>query len=145
MPGLTPVKEADDAIARFVRGFGLHHPQRTGTGEPVSMSTACLLAELRADGPLRQYELGRRLGLDRGNISHAVSQLVRRGWVHRQRGTQDRRGVTVSLTEAGTATADHLAAARRERIAELFDGIPAEQHPAVLSVLALIARAAREG
>jgi DNA-binding MarR family transcriptional regulator len=109
------------------------------------MSAACLLAELHADGPLRQVELGRRLGLDRGNVSHAVSQLVRRGWVRRELATGDRRGVVVALTDQGDETANYLAEARRSRIAMLFSRIPADQHPCVLAVLVLMSRAAAGG
>jgi DNA-binding MarR family transcriptional regulator len=142
MCDVAPDRLVDDSIARFIRRFGLHRPQHTEDGQPVSMSTACLLAELRADGPLRQVELGERLGLDRGNISHAVANLVERGWVRRELPTTDRRGVVVSLTDQGTRAADFLAETRRARCAALLERIPAEHHNSVLSALTLMAGAA---
>ena len=142
MCDVAPDRLADDSIARFIRRFGLHRPQHTEDGQPVSMSTACLLAELRADGPLRQVELGQRLGLDRGNISHAVTHLVERGWLRRELPTADRRGVVVSLTEHGVRAADYLAETRRARFAALLDRIPAEHRTSVLSALTLMAGAA---
>jgi DNA-binding MarR family transcriptional regulator len=140
----TPGDEAEAFLTRFVRQFGLHHPQYTEDGQPVSMSVACLLAELRADGPLRQCELGRRLSLERGNVSHAVAQLVRRGWLRRQLAATDRRGVMVGLTEQGARVADQLALARRDRLLALLERIPADRRAGVLAALAMVATAAGE-
>jgi DNA-binding MarR family transcriptional regulator len=142
MSGVAAARLADEAITRFVRAFGLHHPQRDQAGQPVSMSAACSLTEVRRDGTLRQWELGQRLGLKNSNTSHLVTQLVERGWLRRQEVDDDRRGVRLRLTPAGERTADHLAQARRERLSALLDRIPVDQHADVLAVLVIIANAA---
>ena len=142
MSGVTAARLADEAVARFVRAFGLHHPQRAPDGRPVSMSAACALAELRRDGRMRQHELTRRLGLNSSNTSHLVAQLADRGWLYRDPVGDDRRGVLLCLTETGARTADHLAEARRIRFGALLDRIPTDQHAEVLAVLVVIAEAA---
>src|SRR5258705_5050009 len=69
-----------DAANRFVRGFGLHQWQHLPHGRPISMAMACVLAELRRDGSLRQSEVERRLRLGRANASRIMAVFVLRGW-----------------------------------------------------------------
>lgn len=60
-------------------------------------------------GPLCQRDLGRKLLRSNGNITVVVGNLARRGLVRRTRRRDDRRFVTVALTDKG-----------RELIATLF-------------------------
>ena len=59
----------------------------------------------------------------------------------RRRGLVETRDQTRPLTREGCAVFSRLAAARRERLAELFSDWPAEKHE---ELAALIARLARE-
>jgi MarR family 2-MHQ and catechol resistance regulon transcriptional repressor len=52
-------------------------------------------------GPLHQCELGRKLLRSSGNITMVVDNLEKRGLVRRERGREDRRFVTVHITEEG--------------------------------------------
>ena len=52
-------------------------------------------------GPLCQRDLGGKLLRSGGNITVVVGNLARRGLVRRHRGPQDRRFVTVTLTDKG--------------------------------------------
>jgi MarR family 2-MHQ and catechol resistance regulon transcriptional repressor len=52
-------------------------------------------------GPLHQCELGAKLLRSSGNITMVVDNLEKRGLVRRERGVEDRRYVTVHLTDAG--------------------------------------------
>ncbi len=52
-------------------------------------------------GPMHQRELGRKLLRSSGNVTMVVDNLEKRGLVRRQRGTEDRRVVTVHLTDEG--------------------------------------------
>jgi MarR family 2-MHQ and catechol resistance regulon transcriptional repressor len=52
-------------------------------------------------GPLHQRELGRKLLKSSGNITMVVDNLEKRGFVRRERGREDRRFITVHLTEEG--------------------------------------------
>ena len=60
-----------------------------------------VLESLLETGPLSQGELGRRLLKSSGNITVVVDNLEKRALVVRERNPQDRRSVTVSLTEDG--------------------------------------------
>src|SRR5258708_33828909 len=59
------------------------------------------LEALLRRGPLCQRDLGRKLLRSGGNITVVVGNLARRGLVRRHRGPQDRRFVTVTLTDKG--------------------------------------------
>lgn len=52
-------------------------------------------------GPLCQRDLGRKLLRSSGNITVVVGNLAQRGLVRRSRRRDDRRFITVSLTEKG--------------------------------------------
>ena len=62
-------------------------------------------------GPMCQSELGGKLLKSGGNITMVIDNLEKHGFVHRERGIEDRRFITVSLTDAG-----------RKLIAEVFPG-----------------------
>jgi MarR family 2-MHQ and catechol resistance regulon transcriptional repressor len=52
-------------------------------------------------GPLHQAELGRKLLVSRANVTLLVDHLVGRGLVRRERQSDDRRRVRVTLTAEG--------------------------------------------
>jgi DNA-binding MarR family transcriptional regulator len=131
-----------ELVARFVRAFGLHQPERTPCGQPMPVSEAHAVAELGRDGPLRQVELGRRLRLEKSTVSRLVGQLVERGWAVRDAAHEDGRGVTVRLTDAGRAAAARVGEARRQRYAALLDRIPPARRAEVLRALRTLAEAA---
>jgi MarR family 2-MHQ and catechol resistance regulon transcriptional repressor len=59
------------------------------------------LESLHHLGPMSQKELGRKLLKSSGNITMVVDNLEKRHLVRRERCREDRRVVTVSLTEEG--------------------------------------------
>src|SRR5690242_11644053 len=61
-----------------------------------------VLAALEEYGDLSQADLGRRLGLDRNDVSGIVTRLEAGGHVVRQPDPVDRRRNVVTLTPAGT-------------------------------------------
>jgi DNA-binding MarR family transcriptional regulator len=138
------VVAAQEALQRFVRNFGLHQPDRTPCGQPLPVSEAYAVAELFRSGPLRQVDLGRRLRLEKSTVSRLVTNLVNRGWAGRSTADDDGRGVRVGLTDAGTAAAERLAAARQARLAGLLDRVPDDQRAALVAALQMLAEAADE-
>ena len=102
---MSRAEELSDAVVSFVRGFGLHRPDRTPCGFEAGVADAHALSELFA-GPLRQLELVARLGLAKSTVSRVVSNLVDRGWVMREPASDDGRGVRLALTAAGREAAD---------------------------------------
>ena len=127
----------------FVRAFGLHQPERTPCGEPISVSQAYALTELAAQ-PLTQAELARRLHLDRSVVSRLADVLIERGWLRRERHPHDQRAVQLVLTDAGRRAATRLAGARRARMATLLDAVPVNERETVLHALDVLTRSLAE-
>jgi len=75
----------------------------------LTLSQLGVLEALLHVGPMCQKELGRKILRSTGNITLVVDNLERDGLVRRERGTEDRRYVTVHLTDRG-----------RERIGDAF-------------------------
>lgn len=60
-----------------------------------------LLAALAETGPTSQADLGRRIGLDRSDVTAAVTDLEGRGYLKRAPDPADRRRNVVCITEHG--------------------------------------------
>jgi DNA-binding MarR family transcriptional regulator len=133
--------ELQRLVARFVRDFGLHQPDRTPCGQPIPVSEAYALTELARHGELRQRDLVELVKLQKSTTSRLVDQLARRGWVERTDPPDDGRGVLLRITEDGQRAADQLAGARQQRMAEILRHIPETERIAVLRSLAVLVEA----
>src|SRR5437763_138951 len=78
------------------------------TEASLSESQFGVLEVLLHLGPLHQRQLGKKLLRSGGNITMVVDNLERRGLVRRERNLDDRRFITVHLTEEGQRTITRL-------------------------------------
>lgn len=92
----------------------------------ISFQTYSILAAVSGDpgATIHMRELSGITGHSQSRLSHAVARLERDGLVARSSCPSDRRGVHVSLTDAGTdllrrAAPDHVAAVRRLAFSKL--------------------------
>lgn len=72
-----------------------------GTIKPLSPSQFAVLEALYHLGPLTQGQVSAKLLKSTGNITLVIDNLEKLGLVVRTRETEDRRQVTIHLTEAG--------------------------------------------
>jgi DNA-binding MarR family transcriptional regulator len=84
-------------------------------------------------------ELARTANQSQSRLSHTVARLEERGWVRRERATEDRRGNTAVLTDAGwdvvqQVAPGHVAAVR----AGLFAALSPAQTEALEDVLTAV-------
>ncbi len=77
-----------------------------------------VLAALAEFGPASQASLGRRVEMDRSDVTAAVGELAAGGFVERAADAGDRRRNVVTITDAGRARLAYLDA--------LLDGVQAE-------------------
>jgi DNA-binding MarR family transcriptional regulator len=95
-----------------------------------------LLAQLeRAPEGMTLGELSKRMMVSNGNITGLVERLVESGHLDRWPLPTDRRVQVVSLTPAGRAEFQGMAAAHESWIAEMFAGLPPEEIDALLRLL----------
>ena len=141
-----PAAEVDlqERMIALIRAFGLHKPDETPCGRPVSVAEAHALMELSRAETLVQKELASRLRLEKSTVSRLVGMLEDRGWVKRSRSLQDGRAVELRLTEAGRQTAEDIAEARRAKFAQVLEAIPEENRESVLESMKILEKAMRE-
>ena len=92
----------------------MHVIEAIGIGEPKNMSS-----------------IARMLSVTVGTLTIAMNSLVKKGYVSRERGKEDRRVVYISLTERGKAAYEHHARFHRTMI----DSVSKELTPEQLELL----------
>jgi DNA-binding MarR family transcriptional regulator len=128
----------DDQIGYVLRRVTQRHLAIFAARIPeVTTTQFAVLARLAEVGPLSQNHLGRATAMDAATIKGVVDRLVRLGFAATAADPEDRRRLTVTLTDSGAAlfTARTLTAldVSAETLAPLT---PAEQ----AQLLALLAR-----
>lgn len=133
-----------EQIIALVRAFGLHQPEQTPCGQPVTVAEAYTLMELARDEVLSQHELVERLNLAKSTVSRLVKGLVKRGWIERTPNFNDRRSKVLKLTVEGQRIAQVIATARQQKFASILEYIPTDQQEAVVQSLNTLVEAIRE-
>jgi DNA-binding MarR family transcriptional regulator len=80
-------------------------------------------------------ELSQRLMVSGGNVTGITDQLERDGLVARTLNREDRRAITVKLTESGLKRFREMAASHEQWIIELLSGLNQEDKQAMLGML----------
>ena len=78
-------------------------------------------------GPLCQRELSAKILRSGANLTTVVDNLEKRSLVRRERGVEDRRYVTVHLSDAGRALIERVMPAHVGRITESFGVLSVEE------------------
>lgn len=136
--------EFQETMVALIRTLGLHQPDRTPCGQPVSVAEAHALLELGREPGLSQNGLAARLLLEKSSVSRIVTALEKRGWVARKRNPQDTRIVQVHLTDDGRDAAATLAVSRQAKFERIFTAIPMQDRDAVLTSLDTLLQVIRE-
>jgi DNA-binding MarR family transcriptional regulator len=99
--------------------------------EPGHMGALMRLAA----GPCTMTELARHLNVKPPTMSKSIDLLVRRGWVARTAGIDDRRRTLVALTPAGRRVLIRVEAHAAEHVAEALAPMPALKRAALVNAL----------
>ncbi len=102
----------------------------------TTLSRFDFMAQLeRYPDGLRMNELSKRLMVTGGNVTGLTDQLEREGLVVRRLDTEDRRAITVKLTDHGLQRFRQMAAHHEQWIVELLSGLNQEEKQAMLRLL----------
>lgn len=96
----------------------LHVIEAIGLGEPKNMST-----------------IAKELSVTVGTLTIAMNSLVKKGFVTRERGREDRRVVYISLSEKGRKAYEHHARFHREMISGLSSALTPEEMAVLVKAL----------
>ncbi|GAC1398659.1 MAG: MarR family winged helix-turn-helix transcriptional regulator [Mycobacterium sp.] len=102
----------------------------------LSLSDYEVLVALSERGTQRINELGESLAWEQSRLSHQLRRMRGRGLVNRHGSSNDRRGATVVLTDAGLAALEAAAPGHAELVRSVvFDGLTAAQQQSFASVI----------
>jgi DNA-binding MarR family transcriptional regulator len=139
-----PVSDFQDSMIGIIRALGLHKPDTTPCGQPLSVGEAQALLEIAREPGISQNGLAHRLDLDKSTVSRLVGMLGRRSWIERVRDRNDSRFYHLRLTAAGTKANANLASSRRAKFERIFQAIPRSQRTAVAASLSALMEAVDE-
>jgi len=102
-------------------------------GVSLSAAAAWLLLRLEEDPALDPLALGRSYGVEPARVQEGLAELLARGLV-------EEHGAERRITPEGCAVHARLAAARRQRLAELFPDWPPEKREELAALLRRLVR-----
>jgi DNA-binding MarR family transcriptional regulator len=122
------------------RGAILRYKRLTG----LSSVEFGLVASLGRRPPMSVARLAEAIGMDKGQISRALAELVSRKLVARAANPRDSREVLVRLTRSGLAAHDAIVASGLERNERLLEGLSGEEVAMLLGQIDRLTRRAAE-
>ena len=96
----------------------IHVIEAIGIGEPKNMSS-----------------IARELSVTVGTLTIAMNSLVKKGYVVRERGQEDRRIVYISLSDRGRKAYEHHALFHQDMIASIISGMDEEETLVLVNAL----------
>ncbi len=100
---------------------------RTLPGHHLTPSQFAVLEALYHVGPLCLSDLARKILKTGGNLTMVVRNLEKRGLVIRERGAQDRRYVSVAISDKGKRIMDRAFPQHARRIVQLLGHLSAQE------------------
>lgn len=94
-------RELFEQLARMRRG--MHPSARNSMRGEMAVIRALHLADLAGEGALTPSQIAESSHLSPARVANVLRALEEKGWITRSHDTQDRRRVTVTLTEQGEA------------------------------------------
>ena len=128
--GTTRQERALSAYVKLLRASETVQSEATRTlaGEGLSASQFAVLEALYHVGPLCLSDLAHKILKTSGNLTMVVGNLEKRGLVTRQQSAEDRRFVSVAITEKGRKLMARIFPVHLERIVGLMNRLsPAQQ------------------
>jgi DNA-binding MarR family transcriptional regulator len=110
----------------------------------ISMAQCHTLIEIGKRDRISNVELADILGLDTSTLSRTIDNMVKAGLVNRLLNPEDRRYVSITLSEQGKKTYDFIEESNNNFIDMLFTRIPAEKHSQVIESFQLLVDAVQE-
>lgn len=126
----------EDALARrLLAGLGYcgHYLHFHGGGRSGKAPIICLIA--KHGGQMSQQELGSFFELKPGSLSEVLAKIETAGLIERTRNPEDRRQLTIRLTEKGVAEAARDQQARRQFRQRAFDCLTADEQEQLADML----------
>ncbi len=107
----------------------------------VSLTQRLVLLELGKKERMSLVELASGLGLDASTLSRSINGLVNIGLVRRDIDAQDRRCISLTLTDQGRGVRDRIETLSDAYFQKVFSMIPQSRHQGILENISLLTEA----
>jgi DNA-binding MarR family transcriptional regulator len=132
-----------ELIRVLVRNLGiLEKSEATCCGTTVAQCHA--IVEIGRAKEMSLNELAELLTLDKSTMSRTTNNLVESGLVVRELHAEDRRYVTIKLTDQGNEVLQSIEGSMEQYYKSIFSSIPEDKRAQVLESLQLIIDAAKQ-
>ncbi|VBB06432.1 transcriptional regulator marr-type conserved site [Lucifera butyrica] len=111
----------------------------------ITLTQCHLLTEIGWTGTASLNTLSDRLGVDKSTMSRNIEILVNSGLVSRTTDPDNRRTVTIALTDQGQQLFQQIEASMTQFYETLFHALPADKRSQVLESLELLLAAIPDG
>ncbi len=91
--------------------------------QDISNNDMHIIEAIGIDKPKNMSMVAKTMSITVGTLTIAINNLVKKGYVNRMRGEQDRRVVYISLTEKGKAAYRHHEEFHHQMIAATMEGL----------------------
>jgi DNA-binding MarR family transcriptional regulator len=138
-PGLVEqiLDQLEPLIARQRKAIA-----QQGCFRTISSTQRHVLLLLDSEGPMTMSWIAEQLDVSLPNVTGIVERMVDHGLVARIRSDDDRRIVSVAVTDAGRQTVEEIDLVRRSQLAAVICRLSAEQQQRALSTFTDLRQAA---
>lgn len=104
----------------------------------ITMAQCHAIVEIGRAGNISLIDLSKLLNLDNSTLSRTVNNLVKGGLAIRELDPNDRRYVTISLTQKGLDICNKIESDMNVQYSEIYESIPEEKRAQVLESLQIL-------
>ncbi len=122
--------------------FGVFNAEEGCCG--LTPSQCHTLIEVGNKGDVSLVDLASSLNLDTSTLSRAIQGLVMIGLVLRTTNENDRRYITISLTDQGRKVYEQIENVYNAFMAQVFERLPADKHDEILTSLEIFVDAVKK-
>lgn len=109
----------------------------------VTVAQCHAIAEIGRAGEISLNVLAEMLVLDKSTMSRTINNLVEAGLAAREMHSEDRRYVSIGLTEAGRKTFENIETSMKQYYENIFRSIPEDKRGQVMESLEMVVQAAK--
>lgn len=110
----------------------------------VTIAQCHAIVEIGRAQKIALVDLAALLGLDKSTMSRTINNLVEAGFVMRDLDAENRRYVTIQLTDSGTRVFENIEESMGQYYKSIFRSIPEDKRAQVLQSLQLLTDAVKE-
>jgi len=137
MDKATKIKHLRESVRQMERKLGILEESEV-LCHGISLAQCHALVEIGRAECISLIELSELLNLDSSTMSRTVNNLVNNGMVERELDSNDRRYVTIKLTENGLEKFKGIEDNMNLYFTNIFESIPSEKQEQVLESLQIL-------